>query len=783
MTITLNNSSPVEYAGNSSAVSFSYPWKISAATDLLVGFIVAGVYTLQSSTTYAVTGVGNNGGGSVVFATAPPLGTTVNLRPQTPETQPTEFANLAAYLPENSTNAADRIVRMIQDLTRLTYTFGIHGPDQESMPWPALPNAASRAGFLLGFDTVTGLPSLSVPLSTFLNQTQFNTLLNTPATPGNAIANAMLAAASQSAVGPLLYPTLPGETGVTNNVYPYGNVLRFGADPTGVTDSTTAFQNCHNSGSFLYIPPGQFLLNQATTTTAFQITKSDFTMVGAGPASQLIHTEMSTIPLSPSPNVAVIEVRPLNGNIQDLYFADFRITGPFVNTGATPNNASSIKCQGIIFNTGTAADIGNITGVLMRNVVIEKMGFSCFTVNGSSNSGTTQYCAGFLFQGCRARYGRQDGFNDDAGCNFDILFVDCLAHDLDGIGHEHAGAGDMVIGGSVERCAGGVALDFNATFAAALLAGTAPYTAPGNARKLIQGVTISHCYTAGSPSTPGIEVSEAQPAIYTTIRGCTIAQCGGHGIIFSQLGSYCEVIGNTIRDVGAAAANTYNAISYGNVQTDSVCTGNVCDTTLAGYSMQYGISFGVGGPGVNFSAYDNSVNNAATANYSLPTPASGQWPACNFRRGLPSISKYVPQGNTGSSATVLQSAMLANNMLEAVNQTVKIKAWGYCAANANAKTAALLWDATTLISVTGAQNGGAWMLEATLAVTVAGSAGALNYGGRADQFAGAAVAPTEGQITAVNLSGATHTIEVKGTGVASTDIVQTGLLIEFPDTY
>lgn len=164
MTITLSNSNPVEYAGNGSAVAFSYPWKISASTDLLVGFIVNGVYTLQSSGTYTVAGVGNNGGGSITFFIAPPLNTTVDLRTQTPETQTTEFANLAAYLPENSTNTADRTVRQLQDLTRQTYTFGIHGPDQEFTAWPTLPVASVRAGFSLVFDT-NGLPALGTAAS------------------------------------------------------------------------------------------------------------------------------------------------------------------------------------------------------------------------------------------------------------------------------------------------------------------------------------------------------------------------------------------------------------------------------------------------------------------------------------------------------------------------------------------------------------------------------------------------------------------------------------------
>jgi len=172
VTIALTNSNPVQYAGNGSAVTFSYPWKISAATDLIVGFISGGVYT-QQTVGFTVSGVGNNGGGAVTFSSAPANGTTVDLRTVTPQVQPTEFANSSAYLPENSTNAMDRVTRALQDLTRLTYTFGIHGPDQETTAWPALPGASGRAGNALVFDA-NGLPVIGALTSSALTQSQFN---------------------------------------------------------------------------------------------------------------------------------------------------------------------------------------------------------------------------------------------------------------------------------------------------------------------------------------------------------------------------------------------------------------------------------------------------------------------------------------------------------------------------------------------------------------------------------------------------------------------------------
>src|SRR6188472_2939410 len=39
------------------------------------------------------------------------------------------------------------------------------------------------------------------------------------------------------------------------------NVLEYGADPSGTTDSSPAIQNAWNSSPLLYIPSGKYLLN------------------------------------------------------------------------------------------------------------------------------------------------------------------------------------------------------------------------------------------------------------------------------------------------------------------------------------------------------------------------------------------------------------------------------------------------------------------------------------------------------------------------------------------
>ena len=48
----------------------------------------------------------------------------------------------------------------------------------------------------------------------------------------------------------------------TDTQYPEGNVLRYGADPTGVSDSSSAFGDVMTAGGFsIYIPSGTYLVS------------------------------------------------------------------------------------------------------------------------------------------------------------------------------------------------------------------------------------------------------------------------------------------------------------------------------------------------------------------------------------------------------------------------------------------------------------------------------------------------------------------------------------------
>lgn len=158
-----------QYSCNGSTTQFSFPNKVFAATDLVVTLIdllgnlysFVGFANVGLGLNYTVQNVDVDTGCLVAFNLGPANGWTLDIRTVTPNIQSTSIKNQGAFLPELHEEAFDKITREAQDLRRLTYTFGIHGPDLETTPWPALPAAASRKLGVLYFDS-NGLPNVGL---------------------------------------------------------------------------------------------------------------------------------------------------------------------------------------------------------------------------------------------------------------------------------------------------------------------------------------------------------------------------------------------------------------------------------------------------------------------------------------------------------------------------------------------------------------------------------------------------------------------------------------------
>ena len=113
-TTTIKNS----YNGDGSVTAFNYTFKITNEDDIeVITRTSAGTETVKVLTTdYTVSGVGNAGGGTVTFVTAPASGLTVILRRDTPQTQGLDLIENDP-LPANSLeDAFDKLTSITQEL-------------------------------------------------------------------------------------------------------------------------------------------------------------------------------------------------------------------------------------------------------------------------------------------------------------------------------------------------------------------------------------------------------------------------------------------------------------------------------------------------------------------------------------------------------------------------------------------------------------------------------------------------------------------------------------------
>lgn len=349
-------------AANGTTTQFSFPNKIFSAADLVVTLIdeLGNFYAFNNSSTntysngptglsYTVYNVDVDNGCYITFTGAPIMNWVIDMRTAIAELQSTSIKNQGGFLPELHEEFFDKATRMIQDLYRLTYTFGIHGTDIEQFAWPSVGTPAARANTNLGFDQ-NGVLALNIQLAT-------NTL-------------------SAGTIGFFLYPILPSEIGVVFQQYPYGCPLRYGADGSGVGDSTQAIINAIASYDNVQFPPGKYTVSsQIPVTTPCWIQGSGYATVIA-------------------PNFAsgdVFEVQSPGVDITDMQFSPtvLRTSGFYVNLNGSGLNYIRLErllmsgaYRGIGVTGGGNGNQLRIANVLMTMVA---SGGECVLINTTNN--------------------------------------------------------------------------------------------------------------------------------------------------------------------------------------------------------------------------------------------------------------------------------------------------------------------------------------------------------------------------------------------------------------
>jgi parallel beta-helix repeat protein len=332
----------------------------------------------------------------------------------------------------------------------------------------------------------------------------------------------------------------------------------------------------------------------------------------------------------------------------------------------------------------------------------------------------------------------------------------------------------------------------------------------------------------------GIEISDPLVGFSATIgaasiTGNTITNCQLSGINIKSRGRIA-ISNNTIDTTGltstgsgirvnAAASTAYPDISItGNLIRNSktianidvnwvdglTVSGNVCDTsTVHGITVANSINATVScnvvknqtSRGIYILSTSSIVTltgntvagTTGTSSEGIRLDAFTSLDAANFITGcafawagsyavLRGTQNSTAVSNSGSAETDLMTYVLPASCMTLANDSLRITAFGICANNANAKTLKVYFGATVLqtVSLTISQ-AGAWRIQAEMIAT--GSAAQRCFSqlvqGGTTTFVAAAYT------SAAEASSAAITVKVTGTGFASSDITQDGMLVQF----
>ena len=157
------------YAGDGSTVAFSYTFKIFDEDDIAVILRdnATAAETVQAITTnYTVSGVGNAGGGTITFVTAPATGKTVVLRRESAQTQTTDYTPNDPFPAEAHEDALDKLTFFVQEIQEeLDRSIKLSRTNTMTSTEFTV-GAADRADKILAFDS-NGEISVTQELGTF----------------------------------------------------------------------------------------------------------------------------------------------------------------------------------------------------------------------------------------------------------------------------------------------------------------------------------------------------------------------------------------------------------------------------------------------------------------------------------------------------------------------------------------------------------------------------------------------------------------------------------------
>lgn len=252
---TVNDLPPrVQYIASASQTVFPYPFPIFQDADLVVE-VNGAEQTL--TTHYTVSGAGDDTGGDVTFTVGneQDAGAVVTIYRETVIARDSDFQLNGPMFSTSVNDELDKLTVIAQEQRAATNRC------------LRIPMSAEVADADIALS----------PISNWFNKYMYFDADGKPE-PAEVVTGTI----SQSVIGALLYPRTAAElsAGVTPSSYAYppGHFQRYGADPTGTSDSTTAINNaiaCSGvanfaSRQFAFCDGGDFRIDGTITVDAYQ---------------------------------------------------------------------------------------------------------------------------------------------------------------------------------------------------------------------------------------------------------------------------------------------------------------------------------------------------------------------------------------------------------------------------------------------------------------------------------------------------------------------------------
>jgi len=412
------------------------------------------------------------------------------------------------------------------------------------------------------------------------------------------------------------------------------NVLDYGADPTGTTDSTTAIQAAVNASGAIYIPSGTYLVSANIYT----------------PSDKIIYGDGATSILKVSAdNVVVLGNYGLEATALDnISICDLTIDGG----GQTTNIYTGYKsCIGIYYS--------NASNIKINNVIVKK----CGVIKQGDPTDDASYGGYGIF--VQSRHGELKNVRISNCTVFNIAGGGIQTGDGIAVNSFHVGTGGYLTDVHISNCWISTVGRHCVSFAG------------GSGETIPSGPQLLNTYCEKSAMN-GLDIESGYQCL---VDGCYFFECGNNQTYYNPVAEY----GATFRLLGGIATDneavditisnsffvgSYYGLTYG--QTDGLILSNCYfrDSTtsdlfqlLAGGAFNFKISNCVFATNVVTLGYFNTIGTGAFAAQGctfygpvgIAGMIDGTFDTCTFKQGL-SIG-----GGAGAFARNLITGCLFND--------------------------------------------------------------------------------------------------------------------------